>query len=196
MSVKHALMALLYQHPVHGYELGKLLPLTLRTDQEVKAGQIASTLNRLETVGWVEHQIEEADAAPDRKVFHLTEEGIQELEAWYLTPEVREYQLADVFYNKFVFSLLGAPVSPEQVLTVQRRRLYQELHDMIELRNAADEQTELPLVLLLETVVGHLEADIRWIEMCEARLPELKRFHPPQPEPQPRGRPSHKSEEV
>ena len=188
-TVKYALLALLYDHPYHGYKLGQLLPLTLRTDFEVKASQIASTLNRLEAAGLVSHQIKEADAAPNRKVYQLTEKGTQELEVWYLTPEVRQYQLGDTFYQKFVFSLISAPVTPEQVLINQRRRLYQELHDVIELRNSADEQTELPLILLLETVIGHLEADIRWIDMCEARLPELQQYRPPKPEPKPRGRP-------
>lgn len=188
-AVKYTLLALLYDHPLHGYKLGKLLPLTLRTDFEVKASQIASTLNRLEAAGLVAHQINEAEAAPHRKVYQLTEKGIQELKAWYITPEERRYQLGDTFYHKFVFSLISAPVSPEQVLINQRRHLYQELHDVIDLRNKADEQNELPLILLLETVIGHLEADIRWIDMCEARLPELQQFRPPKPKPKPRGRP-------
>ena len=193
MSVKHALMALLFQQATHGYKLGRMLPLTLGTEWVIQPGQIAGTLNRLEAAGLIEHEIQPADAAPDRKVYHLTEGGIQELERWYRTPKVRAYQLGDIFYSKFVFSLIDAPVPPEEVLIIQRRRLYQELHDVIELRNAANEETELPLILLLETAIMHLEADIRWIDMCEERLPELERFRPPKPQPLPRGRPHQKS---
>ena len=47
MSVKHTLLAMLYQHPMHGYELGKQLPLVLNAEWDVKPGQIASTLARL-----------------------------------------------------------------------------------------------------------------------------------------------------
>jgi len=192
MSVKHTLLALLYQRPMHGYELGKQLSLAVNAEWDVKPGQIASTLTRLNEAGLVDYTIEETDDAPDRKVYSLTPEGLDELRAWYLTPEVREYRLGDAFYVKLVLSLIGGPVSPEQVLMIQRRELYQQLHEVTELRRQADPQTELPWVLLLESATMHLEADLRWIEMCEARLPDLKRYTPPRPEPKARGRPRRK----
>jgi hypothetical protein len=36
----------------------------------------------------------------------------------------------------------------------------------------------------------HLEADLRWLEMVEARLSEINRQPLPEPEEKPRGRPS------
>lgn len=189
MTVKHTLLAMLFQRPMYGYELSKTLASTLRTDWDVKVGQIASTLARLEEAGLVESETQNTASAPDRRVYQLTEDGQRELAEWYLTPEIREYRLGDVFYIKFVFSLIAAPVSPEEVLTMQRRRLYQELHDVTELRQQTDPDTDLPLRLLLETVIMHLEADIRWINMCEARLPQLKQYRPSLPKPAPRGRP-------
>lgn len=196
MSVKHALLALLYQHPMHGYELGKQLSLAVNAEWDVKPGQIASTLTRLNEAGLVDYTVEETDDAPDRKVYSLTPEGLDELQAWYLTPEVREYQLGDTFYVKLVLSLTGGPVSPEQVLMVQRRELYQRLHEVTELRRQADPRTELPWVLLLESATMHLEADLRWIEMCETRLPDLKHYTPPRPEPKARGRPRRRASEL
>jgi len=193
MSVKHALLALLYQHPMHGYELGKQLSLAVNAEWDVKQGQIASTLTRLNEAGLVEYTVEETDDAPDRKVYSLTQEGLEELKEWYLAPEVREYQLGDTFYVKLVLSLTGGPVSPEQVLMIQRRELYQRLHEVTELRRQADPRTELPWVLLLESATMHLEADLRWIEMCETRLPDLKHYTPPRPEPKARGRPRRKA---
>jgi DNA-binding PadR family transcriptional regulator len=193
MSVKHTLLALLYQHPMHGYELGKQLSLAVNAEWDVKPGQIASTLTRLNEAGLVEYTIEETDDAPDRKVYSLTQEGLEELQKWYLTPEVRAYRLGDAFYVKLVLSLTGGPVRPEQVLMIQRRELYQRLHEVTELRRQADPQTELPWVLLLESATMHLEADLRWIEMCETRLPDLKHYTPPQPEPKARGRPRRKA---
>jgi DNA-binding PadR family transcriptional regulator len=189
MSIKHALLALLYRQPMHGYELSKNLAITLKSDWDVKPGHIASTLSRLEQANLIAYQMEEADAAPDRKVFRLTESGMRELTDWYLTPEIREYRMGDTFYIKLVFSLISGPVPPEQVLIAQKRELFQELHKVMRLREQIDAETDLPLLLLLETAVLHLEADVRWIEMCEARLEELKRYRPPAPQPLPRGRP-------
>ncbi len=174
---------------MHGYELGKQLHLTVSADWDVKPGQIASTLARLHEAGLVDYEVVETSDAPDRKVYAITEAGIEELRTWYLTPEVRDYRLGDTFYLKFVFSLIEGPVSSEQVLMVQRRELYQQLHEATELRRKADMHTQLPWALLLDSAIMHLEADLRWIEMCEARLPDLKNYTPPKSEPKARGRP-------
>ena len=189
MSVKYSLLALLYQRPMHGYELGKQLNLAVSAEWDVKPGQIASTLARLNESGLVDFEIVGTSDAPDRKVYTITETGIEELRQWYLTPEVREYRLGDTFYIKLVLSLIDGPVSSEQVLMVQRRELYQQLHEVTELHRSADLQTQLPWALLLDSAIMHLEADLRWIEMCEARLPDLKHYTPAKPEPKTRGRP-------
>ncbi len=189
MSVKNALLALLYQRPMHGYELGKQLKLTVHAEWDVKPGQIASTLARLKDAELVDYEVETTDDAPDRKVFFITPEGLEELRQWYLAPEVRDYHLGDTFYVKLVLSLVGSPVNPEQILMVQRRELYQQLHEVTEMRRQADPQTQLPWVMLLDSAVMHLEADLRWIEMCQARLPDLKQYDPPLPLPKARGRP-------
>ncbi len=175
MSVKHSLLALLYQRPMHGYELGKQLNLAISAEWDVKPGQIASTLTRLKESGLVDYEVVETSDAPDRKVYAITEAGIEEL--------------GDAFYIKLVLSLIQGPVSSEQVLMVQRRELFQQLHEVTELRRSADLQTQLPWALLLDSAIMHLEADLRWIEMCEARLPDLKRYTPSKPEPKTRGRP-------
>lgn len=193
MSVKHALLALLYQQSMHGYELGKQLPRVINAEWDVKPGQVASTLKRLNDAALIDFTIEPTDDAPDRKVYFLTDAGLDELEDWYLSPEVRDYRLGDAFYVKLVLSLVGGPISPEQVLMIQRRELFHQLHDVTELRRELDPRTHLPWVLLLDSAIMHLEADLRWIEMCEARLPELKQYDPPEPEAKPRGRPRNTS---
>lgn len=196
MSVKHALLALLYQQPMHGYELGKQLNTVISAEWDVKAGQIASTLLRLRDANLVDYETEAISDAPDRKVYFITDEGRRELEDWYLTPEVRDYRLGDTFYIKLVLSLIGGPVSPDQVLMTQRRELFQQLHEVTTLIRSADPRTQLPWILLLESASMHLEADLRWIEMCEARMPDLKRYEPPKPAPKPRGRPRRRLEET
>src|SRR5215510_10309851 len=100
MSVKHALLALLYQRPMHGYELGKQLNSAVNAEWDVKPGQIASTLGRLKDANLVDYEVEETDDAPDRKVYFITPDGQRELESWYLTAEVRDYRLGDTFYIK------------------------------------------------------------------------------------------------
>ena len=189
MSVKHAILALLYRQPMHGYEIGKQLAAQVSAEWDVKPAQIASTLTRLHDADLVEYEIVSGADAPDRKVFRLSAAGLEALRDWYLRPEVREYHLSDTFYIKLVLSLTGGPVPAEHVLMIQRRELYQELHQVTELRRKADPHTEMPWVLLLESAMMHLEADIRWLEMVEAHMPALQRYTPVLPVPRPRGRP-------
>jgi len=48
---------------------------------------------------------------------------------------------------------------------------------------------QLAYILLLDQALMHLEADLRWLEMIEARLDEVRRQPLPEPEIRPRGRP-------
>jgi hypothetical protein len=70
------------------------------------------------------------------------------------------------------------------------------LHEATELSRQVDPRTQLPWILLLESAIMHLEADLRWIEMCEARLPDLKHYAPPRPAPKVRGRPRRRLEGI
>jgi hypothetical protein len=68
-------------------------------------------------------------------------------------------------------------------------QLYQELHDITEQRSQADPNRELAGILLLDKAVMHVEADLRWLDMIEARFDEIRRQPLPQPEAKARGRP-------
>ena len=78
---------------------------------------------------------------------------------------------------------------PRKIIQVQRARQYQELHALTAQRSKANPKTELAHILLLDSAVMHLEADLRWLDMVEARLEEVKRQPMPEPEVRPRGRP-------
>jgi hypothetical protein len=88
-----------------------------------------------------------------------------------------------------MISLAAKDGDPRQVIYVQRASLYKELHAITAQRSQVDPHHELAHVLLLDQAVMHLEADLRWLEMVEARLDEIRRQPLPEPEERPRGRP-------
>jgi DNA-binding PadR family transcriptional regulator len=53
----------------------------------------------------------------------------------------------------------------------------------------ADPGRELAGILLLDRAIMHVEADLRWLDMIEARLDEVRRQPLPEPETKTRGRP-------
>jgi len=189
MTVKHTLLALLNHTPTHGYELRGLMEATLGDHWVINTGQIYSTLSRLERDGLVVRQPASVDEAAERTVYDLTQDGRAELERWYREPLPRTYRLRDAFHAKLMLSFFSGPVPPAGVLQIQRGELLSEMHELTRLRAEADPASELPWLLLLERAIMHLEADLRWLDVCEARLDELRRMPPPRHVSRPRGRP-------
>ena len=195
MSVRNALLGLLAQRPRHGYELRAAFEALVGGEEiwDVKPAQIYTTLSRLEESGLIRQEQVEQDSGPEKRIYALTQAGQAELAAWFESGVESEHQ-RDEFYVKLMLSLAadgaGAPgADPYRVIHAQRSRLYQELHDLTARRSRADPQTELAQIFLLDKTVMHVEADLRWLDMIEARLDEVKRQPMPEPEVRPRGRP-------
>jgi DNA-binding PadR family transcriptional regulator len=190
MSVRNALLGLLAQRPRHGYELHGAF-VALAGGQEiwdVKPAQVYTTLTRLEEAGLVTQESVEKDRGPEKRIYAVTPRGLKELAAWLDSGATPEHE-RDETYVKLMLSLTLEGADPYRVLRAQRSALYRELHRITAQRQQADPHAELATILLLDKAVMHLEADLRWLDMVEARLEEVRRQPVPQPEPRPRGRP-------
>jgi DNA-binding PadR family transcriptional regulator len=192
MTVRNALLGLLANSPRHGYELRAAFEALAGGEEswEVKPAQIYTTLARLEEGGLVRQEAVEQNGGPEKHMYALTDAGREELVTWLREGVSAGYQ-RDEFYIKLMLSLASGAVDPYQVIQAQRARLYQELHDLTLRRNESDPASELAQILLFDKAMMHLEADLRWIDMIEARLDEIRSHPPPTPPPKPRGRPKH-----
>ena len=190
MSVRHAILGLLAQRPRHGYELRRGFEALAGGEQlwEVKPAQIYSTLARLAEGGLVQQESVEQDGGPEKHIYTLTPAGQAELDAWFQSSVAGEHQ-RDEFFIKLLVCLAVGSVNPFRLIQVQRARLYQELHAITAQRAEADPRQALAHILLLDKTIMHLEADLRWLDMVEARLEEIKKQPLPEPETRPRGRP-------
>ncbi len=190
MSVRNALLGLLAQRPRHGYELRAAFEALVGGEEtwDVKPAQIYTTLARLEESGLVAEEAVEQEGGPEKRVYAITPAGRAELETWFARGVESEHQ-RDEFFVKLMLSLAVDGANPHKVIQTQRAALYQKLHDVTEQRQRADPKTELAHILLLDKTVMHLEADLRWLDMVEARFDEIEQQPLPQPEVKPRGRP-------
>jgi DNA-binding PadR family transcriptional regulator len=190
MSVRNALLGLLQQRPRHGYELREAFTALVGGEQNwpVKPAQIYTTLSRLEAGGLIIEEGLEQDGGPEKHIFAITPAGRLELNEWLVSPAVSQHQ-RDEFFLKLMLCLVTGAASPRELIYAQRARLYQELHGLTRQRSEGDPRRELAYILLLEQAIMHLEADLRWLDMVEARLDEIKRQPLPEPELRPRGRP-------
>ena len=196
MSVRYGLLGLLAQRPRHGYELHAAFEAVMGGEEnwDVKPAQIYATLTRLLEGGFIEEE-SGADDGPDRRVYAITGKGRDDLTEWFANPVQREHQRDEVF-AKLMLALATRAADPRKVIQAQRARLYQDLHALTAKRGKTDPKTDLAHVLLLDSAVMHLEADLLWLDMVEARLDEIKRQPMPEPEIRPRGRPPKIRDEI
>lgn len=197
MSVRNALLGLLLQSPRHGYELRNAFEAVVggEANWSLKPAQVYVTLARLEEGGLVTVEARGKDAGPEKRVFAVTAAGRQAFREWLGCPVRSEHQ-RDEFFIKLMLTLATGEAEPRKVIYTQRNSLYQRLHELTVQRDASDPKTELAHILLLDQAIMHVEADLRWLEVIEARLDEIRRQPLPEPEIRPRGRPRKKQKDA
>jgi DNA-binding PadR family transcriptional regulator len=190
LPVRHAILGLLAQRPRYGYELRAALEAVVGGEQnwDVKPAQIYSTFARLEKSDFIVEERVEQDAGPEKRIYDITPAGRRELNEWFASGVQREHQRDEV-YLKLMIAMASGAANPYTLVRTQREHLYQELHGITLQRGGIDPKSELSRVLLLEQAAMHLEADLRWLDMFEARLDEIQRQPLPEPEAKVRGRP-------
>ena len=125
---------------------------------------------------------------PEKRVFAITPAGRDLLAQWFMSAVEQDHQ-RDEFFVKLMVSLATGGAPPHKVIQAQRSRLFQDLHGMTVQRNRSNPKTELAQILLHDKGIMHLEADLRWLDMIEARLDEMSRQPMRAPVVKPRGRP-------
>jgi DNA-binding PadR family transcriptional regulator len=170
MSVPYALLGLLEQEPRHGYDLKRLFDRYFAPDHPLAFAQVYSTLGRLEHRGHILVDGIERAEGPDRRRYAITDEGTAELERWLESPLEAEPHLQASLFTKVVLAILsGRPVEP--LVDGERHAHLARMRELTALRRTAP----MPVGLLADYALFHLEADLRWLELTAARVGELRR---------------------
>ncbi|MBN2148968.1 MAG: PadR family transcriptional regulator [Anaerolineales bacterium] len=190
MSVRNALLGLLAQRPRHGYELHDAFEAMVGGEQnwDIKPAQVYTTLSRLEKSGLVAQEAIEQEGGPEKIIYAITQQGLEELNTWLAEPVKKEHQRDEVFV-KLLLCLATEIGQPRKIISSQRTSLFQELHELTTQRTDADPRSKLAYILLMDQAILRVEADLRWLEMVEARLDEIASQPLPEPQTRPRGRP-------
>ena len=179
MSVKQALLALLEQGPMYGYQLRAEFEQRTGATWPLNVGQVYTTLARLERDGLVEQVTDGiADGASDRDghvVYRVTEHGRAEVSEWFTTPVSRTQPPRDELAIKLALAVTVPGVDVGTVIQRQRSATMAALQDYTRLKRSGRDAslldpTELAWGLVLESLVFAAEAELRWLDHCEARL--------------------------
>lgn len=85
-TLGYALLGLLAQEPLSGYDLSKHLSRPLGFFWPARHSQIYPELAELEAAGLVTHLVVEQSDRPDKKVYAITEPGLEAMRAWVTSP--------------------------------------------------------------------------------------------------------------
>ncbi len=190
MSVRLALLGLISKKPRHGYDLYNSFIALVGGEENwaVKKPQIYTTLNRLLKNGLISEESVEKEGGPEKTIYRITSSGEKLLKDWLSSATPSEHQ-KDEFYLKLMITLATSYVDPYDLLYKQRSRLFKELHRINVDKLKKDKNKELALLLLMEQASMRIEADLRWLDMVEARLDDISSQPMPMPEAKHRGRP-------
>jgi DNA-binding PadR family transcriptional regulator len=165
--MKNLFLALLSPTPNHGY--GLLQTYQVMFEQvlpSLNAGQIYTTLSRMERDGLVQNHPVEQEGKPDKRVYEITTAGKQALLAWFAEP-ISGPRLKDNFYLKLVAAQVSGLISPWKLIEAQREQYLQSLHDLNHLTLNPDIGMDDRTLLLIQGAILHLKADLEWLDLCE-----------------------------
>ena len=133
MSLEYAILGFLNYKPFSGYDLKKTFDISVQHFWPADQSQIYRTLARLAKRGWAEPEIVQQDDRPNRKVYHITESGQEELRRWLTTPlptrDARHALLVQVFF--------AGQLSDEEIL-----ELFEQ--EAARLRQALESYSQIP----------------------------------------------------
>lgn len=167
MAVREGLLALLEPGPSYGYQLKTDFEAVTGGVWRLNVGQVYTTLDRLERDGLV--VVDPGDEA--QKTYALTAAGREELGGWWRAVPLDEPPPRDELMLKILMAIERGRPHAVEVITRQRTALFALLQQ--HRRSAASEITDQETLanrLVADALVVRAEADLRWLDLCEARL--------------------------
>jgi PadR family transcriptional regulator, regulatory protein AphA len=177
MSLEFAILGFLNYHPYTGYDLKKIFDTSVRHFWQADQSQIYRSLARLTEQSMVQMEKVAQDDRPDRKVYHITDEGRAELLSWLSGPphmdEPRSAPLIQVFFS--------AQLSNEELLAkfegfaeMMRAILatYQQVPDQIGpyQKEITSEREHFFWMLTLENGICNMKANLAWVDSIIERI--------------------------
>jgi len=174
MSIKHGLLALLEREPMYGYQLRSEFEAATGSAWQLNVGQVYTTLARLERDGLVRPGGEDEEG---RVRYAITDAGRGELEAWFSTPVVSADRPRDELAIKLALAVTVPGVDVRAVVQRQRAATVTALQDLTRLKHADQhaDRGDLSWSLVLEALRFQAEAEVRWLDHCEAALARAAR---------------------
>jgi PadR family transcriptional regulator AphA len=173
LSPEYALLGLLEQGPTHGYDLHRRLVLVLGQVWHISQSQLYNILKRLEAQGDIVGEVQELTRSPDRRIFHITEQGRLRFENWLATAtgcSVRALRVE--FITRLYFASMCSRDQALQMIDNQTAVLRQGL-ERLQTADRMLTPEQMFNHLGLEFRIQQLRAALDWMETCVETIQRL-----------------------
>jgi PadR family transcriptional regulator, regulatory protein AphA len=166
MSHRYLILGLLSEHPMTGYDIKKRVQENLSTVTNASYGTLYPMLHRLLKEGAVKVKEIPQRGRPSKKVYRISQAGLDELQAWLKQPASD-----DQIKREFLLKLyLAKALDPQQL-----RALVDDRRDEIEARlrslRAEKKEADSPQqIWVLDYALYLCRAEIDWLKQLEATL--------------------------
>ncbi|GLY05765.1 MULTISPECIES: PadR family transcriptional regulator [Actinoplanes] len=174
MSTAHVLLGLLAGGPRHGYDLKRAHDERLPKAKPIAYGQVYATLGRLERDGFVAPSGQDQESGPERTSYELTDSGRRRLDDWLAEVETPAPYVTSTVFNKVVVALMTADADRARgYLAAQRTAHMTRLRELTAAKTAPG--ASVGDVVAADYAIGHLDADLRWLQTTMTRVAELQK---------------------
>jgi DNA-binding PadR family transcriptional regulator len=170
MAIRHGILALLQDKSRYGYELRAEFEARTGTVWPLNIGQVYSTLDRLERDGLVNKDGSDGEG---HVIYSLSPAGRDELELWFGTAVGRDSPPRNELAIKLSLAATLPGADLPAIIQEQRAASFRKLQELHQLRkdpSAGARSMDTARLLVLDSLVFQLEAELRWLDLCEARL--------------------------
>lgn len=169
MDTSLAFLGLVEAQPGHGYELKQRYDEYFGDVKPLAFGQVYSMLSRLTRDGLIEMSGLEDGDGPARKQYRGLPDGRKRVVEWLMTPDTDEHAARSNLFAKVVIGLL-LDEDATRILNAHRSALLDVMRHLTRAKQGA------PLLDILahDQALLRTEADLRWIDLADARLKEVK----------------------
>jgi DNA-binding PadR family transcriptional regulator len=169
VDTSSAFLGLVEARPGHGYELKQLYDEHFGGAKPLAYGQVYAMLARFARDDLVEMVGVEDGSGPSRKQYRCLPEGRKRVIEWLATPDADASASRTNLFAKVVIALL-LDEDAARILNTQRSALLDAMRHL----TRAKQNAALLDVLAYDHALLRVEADIRWIDLAEARLKNVR----------------------
>lgn len=169
VSTKYAILGLLNQKPMHGYEIKKEFEKSVSYIWSINVGQLYTLLKRMEGENIIVKKEVPQENKRDKIVYEITDAGRNELQEWLSIP-ILNRQTKDEFYLKMMFLTQLDKENSRKYVDEQIKAMEKQSETFKEIGINHRDRMDKFMSLLLEASIMHFEVDIKWLKLYKERM--------------------------